>query len=149
MSMGYLLPKNPEDPEAQHDTPIVWRGLMVMKAVQQLLFDVDWTTSPGGPGLDVLVIDMPPGTGDVPLTLGQLVKVDGQLKGSVVLHGLTGMYRCRDCVYPTGCCTVRCSERYSYDAQSFYPSKQDPHTYLGTTRSLLIFGTSPRSQALC
>lgn len=50
---------------------------MVQKAVQQLLFDVDWTGGKGGPGLDVLVIDMPPGTGDVPLTLGQLVQVDG------------------------------------------------------------------------
>ena len=50
---------------------------MVQKAVQQLLFDVDWTGGSGGPGLDVLVIDMPPGTGDVPLTLGQLVQVDG------------------------------------------------------------------------
>jgi ATP-binding protein involved in chromosome partitioning len=50
---------------------------MVQKAVQQLLFDVDWTGGTGGPGLDVLVVDMPPGTGDVPLTLGQLVQVDG------------------------------------------------------------------------
>ena len=49
---------------------------MVQKAVQQLLFDVDWSNQ-DGQGLDVLVIDMPPGTGDVPLTLGQLVKVDG------------------------------------------------------------------------
>lgn len=88
MSMGYLLPKTPSDPEAQHDTPIVWRGLMVQKAVQQLLFDVDWTASPGGPGIDVLVIDMPPGTGDVPLTLGQLVKVDGQCNSSVTLYEL-------------------------------------------------------------
>lgn len=86
--MGYLLPKTPGDPDAQHDTPIVWRGLMVQKAVQQLLFDVDWTTSPGGPGIDVLVIDMPPGTGDVPLSLGQLVKVDGQCNGLVILYEL-------------------------------------------------------------
>jgi len=50
---------------------------MVQKAVQQLLFDVDWSGGNGGPGLDVLVVDMPPGTGDVPLTLGQLVNVDG------------------------------------------------------------------------
>ncbi len=54
---------------------------MVQKAVQQLLFDVDWRdgieNESEGPGLDVLVIDMPPGTGDVPLTLGQLVVVDG------------------------------------------------------------------------
>ncbi|EAU86037.2 mrp protein [Coprinopsis cinerea okayama7 len=59
------------------DLTPVWRGLMVQKAVQQLLFDVDWAASSEGGGLDVVVIDMPPGTGDVPLTLGQLVEVDG------------------------------------------------------------------------
>ncbi|KAF9445602.1 P-loop containing nucleoside triphosphate hydrolase protein [Macrolepiota fuliginosa MF-IS2] len=77
MSMGYLLPKS-----SANDAPVVWRGLMVQKAVQQLLFDVDWRRrtnySDAEDGeLDVLVIDMPPGTGDVQLTLGQLVKVDG------------------------------------------------------------------------
>ncbi|KAI5452332.1 hypothetical protein NCC49_000894 [Naganishia albida] len=70
MSIGYLLP-----PSANNDNPVVWRGLMVMKAVQQLLFDVDWREPAGD--LDVLVIDMPPGTGDVQLSLGQLVIVDG------------------------------------------------------------------------
>ena len=70
MSMGFLLPGA--------DAPVAWRGLMVQKAVQQLLFDVDWRgADPHGPGLDILVIDMPPGTGDVPLSLGQLVNVDG------------------------------------------------------------------------
>jgi len=78
MSMGYLLPRAP-DSDSTHDTPVVWRGLMVQKAVQQLLFDVDWSMGQKGGGLDVLVVDMPPGTGDVPLTLGQLVKVDGSL----------------------------------------------------------------------
>lgn len=48
---------------------------MVQKAVQQMLFDVDWSSAEGD--LDVLVIDMPPGTGDVQLSLGQLVSVDG------------------------------------------------------------------------
>ena len=78
--MGFLLP-----PSASNDAPVVWRGLMVQKAVQQLLFDVDWrqrtgqTMSSDDPGgLDLLVIDMPPGTGDVQLTLGQLVNVDGE-----------------------------------------------------------------------
>lgn len=77
MSMTYLLP-----PE-QARSPIVWRGMMVQKAVQQLLFDVDWRQGAGeadqdpGAGLDLLVIDMPPGTGDVALTLTQLVKLDG------------------------------------------------------------------------
>ncbi|KAL6247392.1 hypothetical protein RBB50_005738 [Rhinocladiella similis] len=68
MSMGYLLPSE--------SAPIAWRGLMVMKALQQLLWDVDWS-----PGLDVLVLDMPPGTGDVQLTIGQQV----QLSGAVVV----------------------------------------------------------------
>ncbi|KAI0946899.1 hypothetical protein AcW1_010227 [Taiwanofungus camphoratus] len=76
MSMGFLLPRA-ADSESSADTPVIWRGLMVQKAVQQLLFDVDWREQDGDPGLDVLVIDMPPGTGDVPLTLGQLVNVDG------------------------------------------------------------------------
>jgi len=49
---------------------------MVQKAVQQMLFDVDWAGDQGE--LDVLVIDMPPGTGDVQLSLGQLVLVDGE-----------------------------------------------------------------------
>ena len=76
MSMGFLLPR----PEGQSnvDVPVVWRGLMVQKAVQQLLFDVDWRSHDEGEGLDLLIIDMPPGTGDVPLTLGQLVVVDGR-----------------------------------------------------------------------
>ncbi|TFY66706.1 hypothetical protein EVG20_g4381 [Dentipellis fragilis] len=78
--MGFLLPRSSSS-DSNADVPVVWRGLMVQKAVQQLLFDVDWRLGAGGdstsPGLDVLVIDMPPGTGDVPLTLGQLVNVDG------------------------------------------------------------------------
>ncbi|KAF9490058.1 P-loop containing nucleoside triphosphate hydrolase protein [Pleurotus eryngii] len=77
MSMGFLLPKSPNQiGDDFDDTPVVWRGLMVQKAVQQLLFDVDWRAASGNE-LDVLVIDMPPGTGDVPLTLGQLVNVNG------------------------------------------------------------------------
>ncbi|KAH8096856.1 P-loop containing nucleoside triphosphate hydrolase protein [Cristinia sonorae] len=76
MSMGFLLPRS-TDSGSNTDTPVVWRGLMVQKAVQQLLFDVDWREHDNGTGLDLLVIDMPPGTGDVPLTLGQLVNVDG------------------------------------------------------------------------
>ena len=76
--MGFLLPKS-ADGQSNTDTAVVWRGLMVQKAVQQLLFDVDWRgDQESEPGLDVLVLDMPPGTGDVPLTLGQLIKVDGE-----------------------------------------------------------------------
>lgn len=69
--MGFLLPKS-----AQMDQPIVWRGMMVMKAVQDLLWSTDWTGRQGQ-DLDALVIDLPPGTGDVQLTLGQSVTSDG------------------------------------------------------------------------
>ncbi|KAI5951708.1 hypothetical protein KGF54_004783 [Candida jiufengensis] len=62
MSMGYLV----KDEQA-----VVWRGLMVMKAIQQLLFDVEWSP------IDYLVIDMPPGTGDTQLSISQLLKVSG------------------------------------------------------------------------
>lgn len=62
MSMGYLVPP---------DSPIVWRGLMVMKALQQLLHEVAWSP------LDVLVLDLPPGTGDVQLTITQQVALAG------------------------------------------------------------------------
>ncbi|KAL4786844.1 P-loop containing nucleoside triphosphate hydrolase protein [Aspergillus varians] len=86
MSMGYLLPPPPEQDqpssststtEAQTQrqpmdiTPISWRGLMVTKAMQQLLHSVSW-----GP-LDVLFLDLPPGTGDVQLTINQEVVLDG------------------------------------------------------------------------
>ncbi|KAL1306165.1 hypothetical protein AAFC00_004272 [Neodothiora populina] len=62
MSMGYLVPET---------SAIVWRGLMVMKALQQLLHEVEWG------GLDVLVLDLPPGTGDVQLTITQQIQLDG------------------------------------------------------------------------
>jgi ATP-binding protein involved in chromosome partitioning len=62
MSMGYLVGE---------EAPVVWRGPMVMKSVQQLLHEVDWG------GLDILVLDMPPGTGDTQLTITQQVILDG------------------------------------------------------------------------
>lgn len=64
MSMGYLVPEG---------GPVAWRGLMVMKAMAQLLHEVEWSPS----GLDVLVLDMPPGTGDVQLSITQEVILDG------------------------------------------------------------------------
>jgi len=62
MSMGFLVPD---------DTPMIWRGPMVMSAIQQLLRDVRWGE------LDVLVVDMPPGTGDAQLTMAQQVPLAG------------------------------------------------------------------------
>ncbi len=63
-SLGFFLGEN---------APVIWRGPMVMKAVQQLLQDTDWGE------LDVLVIDLPPGTGDVQLTLVQTVPLTGAI----------------------------------------------------------------------
>ncbi|RKF53315.1 Iron-sulfur protein IND1 [Golovinomyces cichoracearum] len=62
MSMGYLVGES---------SPVVWRGLLVMKALQQLLHEVDWG------GLDVLILDLPPGTGDTQLTITQQIVLDG------------------------------------------------------------------------
>lgn len=62
MSIGYLLTEN---------TPVVWRGPMVSGALQQLLNQTAWDD------LDYLVIDLPPGTGDIQLTLAQKVPVSG------------------------------------------------------------------------
>ncbi len=62
MSIGFLI---------DSDTPMVWRGPMVTQALEQLLSDTNWRD------LDYLVIDMPPGTGDIQLTLSQKVPVTG------------------------------------------------------------------------
>src|SRR3989454_3070323 len=62
MSMGFFLDES---------SPVIWRGPIVMGIVRQFLRDVDWGE------LDVLVVDLPPGTGDAQLTLVQQVPVDG------------------------------------------------------------------------
>jgi len=62
MSIGFLV---------EEETPMIWRGPMVMSAISQMLKDVKW-----GP-LDVLVVDMPPGTGDAQLTMAQQVNLAG------------------------------------------------------------------------
>jgi len=65
MSLGYLM---------KQDTATIWRGPMVMSAVKQMIADTQWDVDGE---LDVLVLDLPPGTGDVQLTLAQNVDVDG------------------------------------------------------------------------
>lgn len=62
MSIGFLV---------EEETAMVWRGPMVMSAIRQMLWDVAWGE------LDVLVVDMPPGTGDAQLTLAQQVPLRG------------------------------------------------------------------------
>ena len=65
MSMGFLVKEN---------APIVWRGPMVMSAVQKLLLKTSWSP------LDFLILDLPPGTGDTQLTISQLIQVQGKKK---------------------------------------------------------------------
>jgi ATP-binding protein involved in chromosome partitioning len=62
MSMGFLL---------DGDQPVIWRGPMIVKTIQQFLMAVEWGE------LDYLIIDLPPGTGDAQLTLCQTVPLDG------------------------------------------------------------------------
>jgi len=64
MSLGYIVAE---------DTPMIWRGPMVSSALEQMLRDVEWGE------LDVLVVDMPPGTGDAQLTLCQRVALAGAI----------------------------------------------------------------------
>ena len=64
MSMGFLVDEN---------TPVVWRGPMVMKTIQQFVQNVRWGE------LDVLLIDLPPGTGDAQLSLVQTIPLDGAI----------------------------------------------------------------------
>ena len=64
MSIGYLI---------DEETPMIWRGPMVTTALEQLFNDTQWKD------LDYLVIDLPPGTGDIQLTLSQKIPVSGAL----------------------------------------------------------------------
>jgi len=66
MSIGFLI---------EEETPMIWRGPMVMSALTQMLREVEWGS------LDVMVVDMPPGTGDAQLTMAQQVP----LKGAVIV----------------------------------------------------------------
>lgn len=62
MSMGFLVDDN---------TPVVWRGPMIMKTIQQFVQNVKWGD------LDILIVDLPPGTGDAQLSLVQTLPLDG------------------------------------------------------------------------
>ena len=64
MSIGYLV---------NEETPMIWRGPMVTSALEQLLGDTNWSD------LDYLIIDLPPGTGDIQLTLCQKIPVSGAI----------------------------------------------------------------------
>ena len=79
MSMGFLV---------KPGQPLIWRGPMLVSAIRQFITDVEWGE------LDYLLVDLPPGTGDVPLTLHK-----------------TTIKWCRYCHYPTKCLAGRCKQR--------------------------------------
>jgi hypothetical protein len=120
MSMGYLV---------GDAAPVVWRGLMVMKALQQLLHEVDWG------GLDILVLDLPPGTGDTQLTITQQIVLDGK---EILLQGEAWLTytRCNYRINTPRHSSERCCERYQHvqEDQHSNPGNDTEHVavYLPT-----------------
>jgi hypothetical protein len=98
MSIGYLVAE---------DAPTIWRGPMVMSAIEQMLRDVAWDA------LDILVIDMPPGTGDAQLTLSQRAA----LAGAVIVST------------PQDLGFDRCAQRVEYVPQSECSTSRDYREY--------------------
>ncbi len=78
MSIGFLL---------DGDTPVIWRGPMIVKTIQQFLGSVEWGE------LDYLLVDLPPGTGDAQLTLCQTVPLDGGLVVTTPQEASLGVVR--------------------------------------------------------
>jgi ATP-binding protein involved in chromosome partitioning len=78
MSMGFLL---------TDDQPVIWRGPMIMKTIQQFFSSVDWGE------LDILLVDLPPGTGDAQISLCQTVPLDGGVVVTTPQEASVGVVR--------------------------------------------------------
>jgi len=78
MSIGFLL---------DGDQPVIWRGPMIMKTIQQFIGSVDWGE------LDILLVDLPPGTGDAQLSLCQTVPLDGGIVVTTPQEASLGVVR--------------------------------------------------------
>ena len=89
MSMGFLV---------EGDQPVIWRGPMINKTIQQFFSEVEWGD------LDVLVVDLPPGTGDAQLSVCQTVPLDGGVIVSTPQGGVAGRGAQRDRDVPKGQC---------------------------------------------
>src|SRR5438034_11650325 len=76
MSMGFLL---------EGDQPVIWRGPMIMKTIQQFVTQVDWGQ------LAFLLVDLPPGTGDAQLSLCQRVRLDGGVSVTTLQEAALGV----------------------------------------------------------
>ncbi len=78
MSIGFLV---------DGDQPVIWRGPMITKTIQQFLFSVEWE------GIDDLLVDLPPGTGDAQLSLCQTVPLDGGVVVTTPQEASVGVVR--------------------------------------------------------
>ncbi len=78
MSLGFML---------DDDQPVIWRGPLIVRALQQFLYEVDWGQ------LDWLIVDLPPGTGDVQLSLCQAVPLDGGVIVTTPQHASLAVVR--------------------------------------------------------
>lgn len=78
MSIGFLI---------EDDQPVIWRGPMIVKTIQQFLLQTEWN------GVDVLLVDLPPGTGDAQLTLCQSVPLDGGIVVTTPQEASLGVVR--------------------------------------------------------
>lgn len=100
MSFDYLV---------QPGKPLIWRGPLLMGAIQQMLFEVAWQ------GLEYLVVDLPPGTGDVPLSLVQLVNLAGVVIVTTPQKvALADVVRCVEMFQMTGAPLLGVVENMSY-----------------------------------
>jgi len=100
MSMGYFV---------EPDKAVIWRGPMVMKAIQQFLQDAEWGD------LDYLVVDLPPGTGDAQLSLVQLVPLDGAVVVTTPQEvALTDARKAVNMFQTTGCPVLGIVENMSH-----------------------------------
>ena len=127
MSIGFLVPA---------DTPTIWRGPMVMGALEQLMRDVAWGA------LDVLVVDMPPGTGDVQLTMAQRVPLAGAVIVSTpqdlaLIDARKGLNMFRKVEVPV----LGIVENMSYFVCPHCGGRSDVFTHGGAARAAAAMGT--------
>ena len=127
MSIGFLIPV---------DTPTIWRGPMVMGALEQLMRDVAWGA------LDVLVVDMPPGTGDVQLTMAQRVPLAGAVIVSTpqdlaLIDARKGLNMFRKVEVPV----LGIVENMSYFICPHCGGRSDVFTHGGAARAAVAMGT--------
>jgi len=100
MSFAYLV---------ESGRPVIWRGPLLISAIQQMLFDVDWGE------LDYLIVDLPPGTGDVPLSLVQLIALAGVVVVTTPQNvAVADVLRCIEFFQVTGAPVLGVVENMSY-----------------------------------